>query len=49
MVLGSIVIMLTGLSLFSEQFGWGSVWMNLFGWVNVLLGGLAVLNLEDRK
>jgi Ni/Fe-hydrogenase 1 B-type cytochrome subunit len=37
-VLGSFVIILTGLSLYSEQFGWGSVWMNLFGWVNVLLG-----------
>jgi Ni/Fe-hydrogenase 1 B-type cytochrome subunit len=37
-VLGSIVIILTGLSLYAEQYGWGSVWMNLFGWVNVLLG-----------
>jgi len=38
-VLGSIVIILTGLELYSEQYGWGSVWMNLFGWVSVLLGG----------
>jgi Ni/Fe-hydrogenase 1 B-type cytochrome subunit len=38
-VLGAIVIILTGLALYAEQFGWGSGWMNLFGWVNVLLGG----------
>jgi Ni/Fe-hydrogenase 1 B-type cytochrome subunit len=38
-VLGTFVIILTGLSLFAEQYGWGSTWMNLFGWVNVLLGG----------
>lgn len=37
-VVGAFVIILTGLSLFSEQYGWGSVWMNMFGWVNVLLG-----------
>lgn len=37
-VLGSLVIILTGLSMYSEQFGWGSAWMNAFGWVNVLLG-----------
>jgi Ni/Fe-hydrogenase 1 B-type cytochrome subunit len=44
-VLGTIVIILTGLSLFSEQYGWGSVWMNLFGWVNVLLGGSQMVRL----
>jgi Ni/Fe-hydrogenase 1 B-type cytochrome subunit len=38
-VVGAFIIILTGLSLLSEQYGWGSVWMNLFGWVNVLLGG----------
>jgi Ni/Fe-hydrogenase 1 B-type cytochrome subunit len=38
-VVGTFIIILTGLSLFSEQFGWGSAWMNTFGWVNVLLGG----------
>ncbi len=37
--LGAIVIILTGFSLYSEQYGWGSAWMNAFGWVNVLLGG----------
>ncbi len=37
-VVGAFVIILTGLSLYSEQYGWGSVWMNMFGWVNVLLG-----------
>jgi Ni/Fe-hydrogenase 1 B-type cytochrome subunit len=44
-VLGTLVIILTGLSLFSEQFGWGSIWMNLFGWVNVLLGGSQMVRL----
>ena len=38
-VVGAFVISLTGLSLFAEQYGWGSAWMNAFGWVNVLLGG----------
>ena len=44
-VVGTVVIILTGLSLFSEQYGWGSVWMNLFGWVNVLLGGSNMVRL----
>jgi Ni/Fe-hydrogenase 1 B-type cytochrome subunit len=44
-VLGTFVIILTGLALFSEQYGWGSVWMNLFGWVNVLLGGSNMVRL----
>ena len=44
-VLGAIVISLTGLALFSEQYGWGSVWMNMFGWVNVLLGGSQMVRL----
>ena len=38
-VLGAITIILTGFSLYAEQYGWGSTWMNAFGWVNVLLGG----------
>jgi Ni/Fe-hydrogenase 1 B-type cytochrome subunit len=44
-VLGSIAIILTGLSLYAEQYGWGSVWMNLFGWINVLLGGSSMVRL----
>ena len=44
-VLGTFVIILTGLSLYSEQYGWGSVWMNLFGWVSVLLGGSQMVRL----
>ncbi len=36
--LGSIVAILTGLALYSEAQGWGQTWMNLFGWVIVLLG-----------
>jgi Ni/Fe-hydrogenase 1 B-type cytochrome subunit len=38
-VLGTFVIVCTGFALFAEQFGWGSAWMNAFGWVNVMLGG----------
>ena len=38
-VLGAVVVILTGFSLFAEQYGWGSAWMGAFGWVNVLLGG----------
>jgi Ni/Fe-hydrogenase 1 B-type cytochrome subunit len=37
-VLGALTIILTGLSMYSEQFGWGSAWMSAFGWVNTLLG-----------
>jgi Ni/Fe-hydrogenase 1 B-type cytochrome subunit len=37
-VLGSVVTMLTGLGLYAQAYGWGSTWMNLFGWVTVLLG-----------
>jgi Ni/Fe-hydrogenase 1 B-type cytochrome subunit len=44
-VVGTFVIILTGMALFSEQYGWGSIWMNMFGWVNVLLGGSATVRL----
>lgn len=44
-ILGTVAISLTGLALFAEQYGWGSTWMNLFGWVNVLLGGSATVRL----
>ena len=36
--LGTIVLIVTGLGLYAQGFGWGSTWMNLFGWVTVLLG-----------
>jgi Ni/Fe-hydrogenase 1 B-type cytochrome subunit len=36
--LGAIVIILTGLALYAQQWGWGTPWMNAFGWVIVLLG-----------
>lgn len=42
-VLGTLVIVLTGFSLYAEQYGWGSAWMAAFGWVNVLLGGSAMV------
>jgi Ni/Fe-hydrogenase 1 B-type cytochrome subunit len=36
--LGAIVIILTGLALYAQQWGWGTPWMNAFGWVIVLVG-----------
>jgi Ni/Fe-hydrogenase 1 B-type cytochrome subunit len=36
--LGTIVLILTGLGLYAQGYGWGSGWMNAFGWVTVLLG-----------
>jgi Ni/Fe-hydrogenase 1 B-type cytochrome subunit len=42
-VLGTLVIVLTGFSLYAEQYGWGSAWMAAFGWVNVMLGGSAMV------
>jgi Ni/Fe-hydrogenase 1 B-type cytochrome subunit len=37
-VLGTIVSIITGLGLYAQSSGWGSGWMNAFGWVTVLLG-----------
>lgn len=37
--LGAIFISITGLALFSEQWGWGTSWMRWFGWVFVVFGG----------
>ena len=36
--LGMLVLIFTGLGLYSQASGWGSGWMNAFGWVTVLLG-----------
>jgi Ni/Fe-hydrogenase 1 B-type cytochrome subunit len=36
--LGALFIILTGLALYSEQWGWGTLPMQLFGWVFVLFG-----------
>jgi Ni/Fe-hydrogenase 1 B-type cytochrome subunit len=36
--LGTLVIIITGLGLYAQAYGWGSGWMNAFGWVTVLLG-----------
>lgn len=36
--LGTIVIIVTGLGLYAQAYGWGSGWMSAFGWVTVLLG-----------
>lgn len=37
-VLGTLVLILTGLGLYAQGYGWGSGWMNAFGWVTVLCG-----------
>ena len=37
-VLGALVLIFTGLGLYAQAYGWGSTWMNLFGWVTVLVG-----------
>jgi Ni/Fe-hydrogenase 1 B-type cytochrome subunit len=36
--LGMIALILTGLGLYAQGYGWGSGWMNAFGWVTVLIG-----------
>jgi Ni/Fe-hydrogenase 1 B-type cytochrome subunit len=36
--LGTIFMIITGLALYSQQWGWGLVPMNLMGWVFVLFG-----------
>jgi Ni/Fe-hydrogenase 1 B-type cytochrome subunit len=36
--LGSLFMIVTGFALYSEQWGWGTVPMNLFGWVFVVFG-----------
>ena len=36
--LGTIVLIVTGLGLYAQAYGWGSGWMNAFGWVTVLFG-----------
>jgi len=36
--LGTIFIIVTGLALYAEQWGWGTTPMNLMGWVFVLFG-----------
>lgn len=37
-VLGTVVIILTGLGLYAQGYGWGSTWMNMFGWVTAMVG-----------
>ena len=33
-----VVLIVTGLGLYAQPYGWGSAWMNAFGWVTTLLG-----------
>lgn len=37
-VLGSFVIIITGLALYAQSWGWDTSWMAWFGWVFVLFG-----------
>jgi Ni/Fe-hydrogenase 1 B-type cytochrome subunit len=37
-VLGLVFLIATGLGLYAQGYGWGSGWMNAFGWVTVLFG-----------
>lgn len=37
-VLGTVVIILTGLGLYAQGYGWGSGWMSAFGWVTTAVG-----------
>jgi Ni/Fe-hydrogenase 1 B-type cytochrome subunit len=37
-MVGLVVLILTGLGLYAQGYGWGSTWMNAFGWVTTLLG-----------
>lgn len=36
--LGALMLIFTGLGLYAQAYGWGSAWMDLFGWVTVLFG-----------
>ncbi len=36
--LGTVFLIVTGMALFAEQWGWGTRWMTWFGWVFVLFG-----------
>lgn len=33
-----LVLAITGLGLYAQAYGWGTPWMNAFGWVTTLLG-----------
>lgn len=37
-VLGTLVLIISGLGLYAQAYGWGSTWMNLFGWVTTMMG-----------
>ena len=36
--LGTLFMIVTGMALYAEQWGWGTYWMKGFGWVFVVLG-----------
>jgi Ni/Fe-hydrogenase 1 B-type cytochrome subunit len=35
---GTLFLIVTGMALYAEQWGWGTYWMQWFGWVFVLFG-----------
>jgi Ni/Fe-hydrogenase 1 B-type cytochrome subunit len=37
-LVAQVLLIVTGLGLYAQGYGWGSTWMNLFGWVTVLFG-----------
>jgi len=36
--LGTLFLIVTGMALYAEQWGWGTYWMQWFGWVFVVFG-----------
>ncbi len=36
--LGALFLIVTGMALYAEQWGWGTYWMKWFGWVFVVFG-----------
>jgi len=36
--LGTLFLIVTGMALYAEQWGWGTYWMKWFGWVFVVFG-----------
>lgn len=37
-IVALVLLIITGLGLFAQGYGWGSTWMNAFGWVTTLFG-----------
>ena len=37
-LVAQVLLIVTGLGLYAQAYGWGSTWMDMFGWVTVLFG-----------